>query len=154
MKPTMMEACSSFLTALIFALGLGISGMINPNKVLAFLDLAGHWDPSLAFVMLGAVGVSFVLSRFILKRRSPIVGGEWDVPRKKELDPPLIIGALLFGVGWGLAGFCPGPALVGLAFGKTQVFVFVAAMCFGGLVHYLEHVLLKKVSLPKRVADY
>lgn len=150
----MATAAFSFASAVIFALGLGISGMINPGKVQAFLDLAGHWDASLAFVMMGAAGVSFVLFRFILKRRLPIVGGEWHLPRKNEIDPQLIGGALLFGVGWGLAGFCPGPALVGIAFGKIEIYVFVAAMCTGGLVHYLVHVLLKKIAMPERVSDF
>jgi uncharacterized protein len=122
---------SAFSSGLLFGLGLIVSQMVNPAKVLGFLDIFGNWDPSLAFVMGGAVAVS-ALGYLIAKRRGvPVLAPRLEIPTRRDLDPRLIGGAALFGIGWGLAGLCPGPALVALTFGPWQVFVFVAAMIVG-----------------------
>ncbi len=116
---------------LLFGLGLAVSQMANPAKVQAFLDVAGAWDPSLALVMLGAVAVTFVIYRFVLRRPRPVLENRFFVPVGEALDRRLIGGAAVFGIGWGLAGFCPGPAISSLTFGKPESFVFVAAMLVG-----------------------
>ena len=122
---------SSFASGLLFGLGLVVSEMVNPAKVLAFLDVFGNWDPSLAFVMAGAVAVS-ALGTFLAQRRgTPVLAPRLEIPTRRDLDPRLISGAALFGIGWGLVGLCPGPALTALTFGPWQVFVFVAAMIAG-----------------------
>lgn len=122
---------SAFVSGLLFGLGLIVSQMVNPAKVLGFLDIFGNWDPSLAFVMGGAVIVS-ALGTLIAKRRGvPVLAPRLEIPTRRDLDARLIGGAVLFGVGWGLVGLCPGPALVGLTFGPGKVFVFVAAMILG-----------------------
>lgn len=121
----------SLLSGLIFGLGLTVSGMINPAKVLGFLDIFGDWDPSLAFVMGAAFAVSFIGYRLIMKRSKPVCEATFEIPAKKAVDKPLIIGAILFGVGWGLVGLCPGPAIAGLLVAGTPVFIFVGAMTLG-----------------------
>src|SRR5688572_7261008 len=122
---------SAFAAGLLFGLGLIVSQMVNPAKVLGFLDIFGAWDPSLALVMGGAVAVS-TLGYLIAKRRGvPVLAPRLEIPTRRGLDPRLIGGVALFGIGWGLAGLCPGPALVGLTFGPWPVFVFVAAMIVG-----------------------
>jgi uncharacterized membrane protein YedE/YeeE len=126
-----MHALFSFLAGLIFGLGLLLSGMGNPAKVLGFLDLAGAWDPSLALVMAGAIGVSLAAFRIAGRRVASLLGGAMHLPAARELDRPLVLGSLAFGVGWGLAGFCPGPALMSLGTGAPKAFVFVAAMAAG-----------------------
>jgi uncharacterized membrane protein YedE/YeeE len=115
----------------LFALGLVVSGMTRPEKVLGFLDVAGRWDASLSFVMLGAIGVHFWAYRFIGGRPAPLFGGTFSVPSSRDIDPRLCVGAAVFGVGWGLGGYCPGPALVAVVSGGTGVTVFVAAMIVG-----------------------
>ena len=130
---------TAFLTGLIFGLGLLLSGMANPDKVLSFLDLAGAWDPSLALVMLGAIAVGVIAFTFIKGHSHSLLGEPLKLPAKSELDARLIIGSLGFGVGWGLAGFCPGPALVALGAGEAKAAVFVAAMLAGmGLFELIE----------------
>ncbi len=121
----------SFASGIVFALGLGISGMTRPVKVIGFLDFAGHWDPSLAFVMIGAISVYFVAYRWIRKRPVPLLAEKFSIPQRKDIDPALVIGAAVFGAGWGLGGFCPGPALTSLASGAAPVVVFVGAMVAG-----------------------
>jgi len=122
---------SAFASGLLFGLGLIVSQMVDPAKVLGFLDIFGNWDPSLAFVMGGAVAVS-ALGTLVAKRRGvPVLAPRLDIPTRRDLDPRLIGGAALFGIGWGLVGLCPGPALVNLTFGPWQAFVFVAAMVIG-----------------------
>jgi uncharacterized membrane protein YedE/YeeE len=125
----------ALLSGTLFGLGLAISGMVNPAKILAFLDLAGAWDPTLAFVMLGALAVTTPAFRFVLKRSSPWVAASFSVPTRKDLDPRLVLGAALFGVGWGIAGLCPGPALTDLVTGRVEIVAFVAAMLAGMLLH-------------------
>lgn len=122
---------SSLLAGLVFGLGLIVSGMANPAKVLGFLDLTGRWDPSLAFVMAGAIAVAMVAFALARKRTSSILGAEMRLPSKRSIDRRLVGGSLLFGVGWGIAGFCPGPALVSLGMGQIKGLVFVAAMLAG-----------------------
>ncbi len=130
---------TAFVTGLIFGLGLLVSGMANPHKVLSFLDLAGDWDPSLALVMLGAITVSIIAFSFIRGRNQSLLGEPLRLPVKTRLDTRLVIGSLGFGIGWGLAGFCPGPALVALGAGESKAAVFVAAMLTGmGLFELLE----------------
>lgn len=129
----------SLLTGLVFGVGLIVSGMANPAKVLGFLDLAGPWDPSLAFVMGGAIAVGTVAFAFARRRTLSILGLEMRLPSSARLDRRLVIGSLLFGVGWGIAGFCPGPALVALGMGQGKAAVFVLAMLAGmGIFEVIE----------------
>jgi uncharacterized membrane protein YedE/YeeE len=122
---------SQFAIGVLFGWGLIISGMSNPQKVLGFLDLAGNWDPSLAFVMLGAVLVGLVGFYIVSKRSQAFFGGALHIPTRRDITRPLIIGSLIFGAGWGIAGFCPGPALVALGAGHLKALVFVVAMLAG-----------------------
>ena len=119
----------------LFGLGLAVSGMTNPAKVIGFLDFAGGWDPTLVFVMGGALLVTIPAFRLILGRPRPILAGDFALPAKSTLDARLLGGAALFGVGWGLSGFCPGPAVVALTTGLTPVFAFVAAMVAGMVLY-------------------
>jgi uncharacterized membrane protein YedE/YeeE len=119
----------------LFGLGLAVSGMINPAKVIGFLDLAGEWDPTLAFVMGGALLVAIPAFRLILGRSRPILAGDFALPTKSTLDARLLGGAALFGVGWGLSGFCPGPSVAALVTGLAPVFAFVAAMVAGMVLY-------------------
>ena len=126
-----MLAFTSLLAGLVFGLGLIVSGMANPAKVLGFLDLAGPWDPSLAFVMAGAVGVSALAFVAAPTRTRSWLGAEMKLPTARQFDVRLIGGSTLFGIGWGVAGFCPGPALVGLGLGEVKALVFASAMLAG-----------------------
>lgn len=130
----MKAGLASLVVGFLFAIGLGVSGMTQPAKVMGFLDLFGNWDPSLIFVMAGAIAVHSVAYRFIRKRSSPLLSLHWHLPTKRELTPALIIGSVLFGIGWGLAGYCPGPALTSLASLKSEPFLFVLSMIGGMLV--------------------
>tara|TARA_B100000686_G_scaffold31896_1_gene33196 strand:- start:931 stop:1374 length:444 start_codon:yes stop_codon:yes gene_type:complete len=123
---------TALASGVVFGFGLALSQMINPAKVLGFLDIAGDWDPSLAFVMAGAVAVTLVLFRYVLKRKAPLYGRRFFIPARRDIDARLIAGAALFGAGWGLVGFCPGPALAALVDLKLETVVFVAAMLVGG----------------------
>jgi len=118
-------------SGLLFGVGLGVSGMTQPAKVLAFLDVTGAWNPTLLFVMGGAVGIHFWAYRWVRTRSAPRLGGTFVLPTRTSIDLRLCGGAALFGVGWGLAGYCPGPALVSLASGTMPVLVFVASMLAG-----------------------
>lgn len=135
-----MRLVSFFALGALFAIGLGISGMTQPAKVVGFLDLFGAWDPALMFVMGGAVMVNFVGYRLAVGRPHPLLAARFDIPTRRDIDWQLLAGATLFGAGWGLAGFCPGPALVALASGSVDVMVFVGAM-FAGFV--LKDLLIK-----------
>ena len=121
----------SLISGIIFGLGLIISGMANPAKVLSFLDLTGNWDPSLAFVMAGALFIGFFAFLYAARRKTTLLGKELKLPSSTKIDRRLVLGSILFGAGWGLAGFCPGPALVGLAMGLPEALVFVVAMLAG-----------------------
>jgi uncharacterized membrane protein YedE/YeeE len=122
---------AAFAAGLVFALGLGISGMTQPGKVLAFLDVHGVWDPSLAFVMLGAIVTHALLLRPIFARGRPLLAPLFAVPTRRDIDLRLVGGEALFGIGWGLAGFCPGPAVTAVASGHAAPVLFVAAMLAG-----------------------
>lgn len=128
-----MHAIAALLAGLVFGLGLIVSGMANPAKVLGFLDLAGAWDPSLAFVMGGAIGVGFFAFRLATPRSQSWLGDAMRLPTSRTIDRRLVGGSLLFGIGWGLAGICPGPGLVLLGFGELRGALFVAAMLVGML---------------------
>ena len=134
-----MPFVASLLAGLVFGLGLILSGMANPAKVLGFLDLAGAWDPSLAFVMAGAISVGMLAFAVARKRTVSYLGLEMKLPGARQIDVRLIGGSVLFGIGWGIAGFCPGPGLVVLGMGEVKALVFVAAMLVGmGVFELLE----------------
>ena len=123
---------ASFICGIFFSIGLGISGMTQPQKVIGFLDIFGKWNPSLAFVMGGAVLSYLTLQLWIQRHFSiPLLGGSFQIPSRKDLDPSLIIGALLFGSGWGLGGYCPGPSITSLGSGSVNALLFVVAMGVG-----------------------
>ena len=130
-----MQRVVEFAVGLLFGLGLILSGMTDPGKVVGFLDLAGAWDPSLAFVMGGAVLVSLFGVLFARRRTNALLGGAMQLPTARDIDRPLVVGSLVFGIGWGLAGFCPGPALVSLGAGHWQALLFVLAMLAGMALH-------------------
>ena len=125
---------SALLSGLVFGLGLIVSGMANPAKVLGFLDLAGPWDPSLALVMTGAISVGFFAFLVAKKRTLSFIGADMKLPTSSSIDRRLLTGSALFGAGWGVAGFCPGPGLVALGMGEPKALVFVAAMLVGMLI--------------------
>jgi uncharacterized protein len=127
----MQRLLAACLAGLVFGLGLVVSHMIDPAKVLGFLDIAGSWDPSLAFVMIGAIPVAAIGFRATRARPAPVLDIEFHGPTRTRVDTGLVIGSTLFGIGWGLVGYCPGPALTSLALGRWQSFVFVAAMLVG-----------------------
>ena len=126
-----MFVFTALLAGLVFGVGLMLSGMANPAKVLGFLDLSGQWDPSLALVMGGAVAVAAVVFALTRKRKTALLGTELKLPTARHIDQRLVVGSLVFGAGWGIAGFCPGPALVVLAMGEGKALVFVLAMLAG-----------------------
>ena len=125
------RALAGLIAGIIFGFGLSLSQMVSPAKVQGFLDLAGDWDPSLALVMLGAVLVTFAGYRFVLRRKAPLLDRKFHLPKRAEIDVSLIGGAAIFGIGWGLVGLCPGPALAALAVADAKILGFVAAMLAG-----------------------
>ena len=144
-----MNALTALASGLLFGIGLILSGMSDPGKVIGFLDVAGNWDPSLAFVMGGAILVGFFAFRFAGKRARTFLGGALHLPSRSDIDNRLVGGSVLFGIGWGLAGFCPGPALVSFSSGVDKAAVFVVAM-LGGMLLYKA--LDKLVHEPRRPA--
>lgn len=132
MKPHLWALASG----LIFGLGLGISGMTLPSKVVGFLDVAGEWDASLALVMMGALAVHFVLFRVVKRRASPLFDTRFHIPTRSDVDGRIVLGAVLFGIGWGLGGYCPGPGLVSAATGSATALTFVLAMTMGMLAQH------------------
>jgi uncharacterized membrane protein YedE/YeeE len=134
MNRTTASRLSEFIVGLLFGWGLLISGMTDPGKVIGFLDLAGTWDPSLALVMGGAIAVGFFAFGMAKKRTRNFFGGALHLPTSRDIDKRLLLGALLFGAGWGLAGFCPGPGIVSMAAGQPKAVLFVVAMLAGMLV--------------------
>lgn len=126
-----MPLLAVLVSGLLFGLGLAVSGMANPAKVVNFLDVAGSWDPTLLFVMGGALAVTFVGYRVALARPKPLWAPSFSLPTARDIDVPLVAGAALFGLGWGLAGICPGPALAGLVLVRIEPVVFIAAMAAG-----------------------
>lgn len=137
-----MDILSSFIVGLIFGIGLILAGMTDPSKVIGFLDVAGLWDPSLAFVMGGAILVGVVAFRFARKRSAAFFGGAMRLPSRDDIDRRLVLGSLAFGVGWGMAGFCPGPALTALGTGNGKAVIFVLAMIAGMALFELADKLL------------
>ena len=140
----MRKNIAAFVSGVVFAIGLALAGMTKPSKVIGFLDLRGAWDPSLAFVMCGAIAVHFIALRVIWKRTAPLFDSTFHLPTRKDIDARLILGAALFGVGWGLGGFCPGPALVSVGGGVTGALVFAGGMTVG--------VIIERASLRKTKA--
>lgn len=132
----MLALAAALGAGVLFGIGLVVSQMINPGKVLAFLDVAGRWDPSLALVMVGALAVAAPGFRLSQARGRPAAGGQFDAPAKRTIDRDLLFGASIFGVGWGLVGFCPGPAIASLAFGRIESLIFVLAMLAGAWIYY------------------
>jgi uncharacterized protein len=143
-----MTTVVAFVTGLLFGVGLIVSGMANPTKVLGFLDLAGRWDPSLAFVMAGAIAVALPAFAIAKRRSRTLLGTSLHWPTATDVDARLVVGSAAFGVGWGLAGFCPGPAMVALGMGQPKAIVFVVAMLAGMLVFELID------SRRARLADF
>ena len=144
-----MSALAAFGAGLLFGIGLILSGMTDPGKVIGFLDIAGNWDPSLAFVMGGAILVGFFAFALARRRTQSFLGGAMHLPQRRDIDPRLVLGSTTFGIGWGLAGFCPGPALVSFASGEAKAAIFVAALLAGmGIYTALERL----ASRPRRRA--
>ena len=134
-----MTLFASLLAGLVFGLGLIVSGMADPAKVLGFLDLAGAWDPSLAFVMAGAIALGALAFAVAKNRNVSLLGATMKLPTSRDIDRRLVIGSVVFGIGWGVAGFCPGPGLVALGMGEVKALVFVVAMLVGmGAFELLE----------------
>lgn len=133
----MLRHLTLLLSGLLFGLGLSISGLINPQKVLNFLNVTGPWDPSLIFTMGGAVIISGLANYFILKQPTPFLSSSFDLPTKRDIDFKLIFGAIIFGTGWGLVGFCPGPAVAATAYLEPEVGLFVICMLGGMLLRKL-----------------
>lgn len=133
------QSLASLLLGALFGVGLMVSGMMQPQKVQDFLDFTGSWDPSLALVMGGAFLVPALAFPLIVRRKVPLIGHKFHLPTARDLDAKLIIGSALFGIGWGLGGFCPGPAIVGVATGSTSALLFALAMLVGMALHRTYH---------------
>jgi len=146
-----MRTFLTFLTGILFGTGISMSGMANPAKVINFFDVAGTWDPSLAFVMGGALITTFFGYRFVLHRAKPVFESRFDVPENRRLDARLLAGAAIFGVGWGIAGFCPGGALPALGTLNTDVILFVAALIAGMLL--ARFILVQAVMRTRHPAE-
>ncbi|MET0962893.1 MAG: YeeE/YedE family protein [Noviherbaspirillum sp.] len=142
-----MQIFMALVAGLVFGIGLIVSGMSNPAKVIGFLDLAGKWDPSLALVMAGAIAASFIPFQLAARRSRAVLGEPMRPPTARGIDRRLVLGALAFGAGWGLAGYCPGPALASLLSGSAKPVVFIAAMIGGMLLFQL----LDGLSQPRRL---
>jgi len=139
-----MNALAAFGAGLLFGLGLLLSGMADPGKVIGFLDLAGRWDPSLAFVMAGAICVGAAVFAFGKRRARSFLGAAMHIPTRRDIDVRLVAGSIVFGIGWGIGGFCPGPALVSFGSGQDKAAVFVAAMLGGMLLYGAAERLMRK----------
>lgn len=133
----MKALAASFSAGAVFAVGLGVSGMTKPSKVVGFLDVFGEWDASLAFVMVGAIAVYAVLARLITTRPSPLFEPRFRLPKRRDIDRRLVLGAAVFGVGWGLGGYCPGPGLVSAGGGSLAALAFVVSMAVGMKLEHL-----------------
>lgn len=130
-----MKSVAALIAGALFGFGLALSRMVEPAKILAFLDVAGRWDPTVLLVMIGAVLVTMASYRLILRRPRPLLAARFWLPTRTELDRPLIVGAAVFGIGWGLAGYCPGPAIAALGLGTWEAPTFVAALIAGSLTY-------------------
>ncbi|MBF2083104.1 YeeE/YedE family protein [Thermoleptolyngbya sp. C42_A2020_037] len=129
----MKNHLAALISGILFGFGLGLSQMIDRDRVLGFLDVAGAWDPTLLFVLGGAVGVTVIAFRFVLKRSRPLFADKFYLPTKRELDSPLVVGAAIFGIGWGISGYCPGPAIAALVLGVWNPVLFLMGMIVGSL---------------------
>jgi uncharacterized membrane protein YedE/YeeE len=135
------------LGGMLFSIGLGVSGMTEPAKIISFLDIFGDWDPSLIFVMVGAIGVNAILHRFITKKTTPLFDSKFHLPTKTQLDKKLLIGSALFGIGWGITGLCPGPGLAAASTGQPYPVAFVVSLVTGmALVKWFD----SKKSQPQK----
>ncbi len=151
-----MNAVSAFAGGLVFGTGLIISGMTDPSKIIGFLDVAGAWDPSLAFVLGGAVLVGFIAFRLARGRAASFLGGAMHLPNARRIDRPLVLGSLAFGVGWGLAGYCPGPAVVAFGSGHDKAVVFLVAMIAGMALYEAADRLFqarRRRRVPRELSD-
>ena len=144
---------SSFLAGLVFGIGLIVSGMVSPTKVLGFLDLAGKWDPSLALVMAGAIAIGAPAFLLAAKRTCTLLGTPMVLPDARHIDRRLVLGSVAFGVGWGLAGFCPGPAVAAVGAGQMKALLFIAAMVAGMLAFELAERARSSIDLGAQVVD-
>lgn len=135
-----IDAAVAFVLGVLFALGLGVSGMTDPMKVQAFLDVTGDWDPSLVLVMGSAVVSTWILFRVAARRKAPVFTKDFELPKVSRIDAPLVLGSALFGAGWGIGGYCPGPALASLVCGGWRTAVFVGAMMLGLVIGDLVRV--------------
>lgn len=129
----------ALIAGILFGLGLGLSQMVDRERVLGFLDVTGNWDPTLLFVLGGAVGVTAITFRFVLHRPHPLLAEKFYLPNQTMIDWPLVLGAAIFGIGWGIAGYCPGPAIAALVLGIWNPFLFVTAMVVGSLAYKKSH---------------
>lgn len=141
------------LCGLIFGFGLALAGMTQPEKVLGFLDVAGKWDPCLLFVLGGAVGVTVVTFRFILRRKTPLLGQRYYFSERTNIDRPLLLGAALFGMGWGIGGYCPGPAMTLLAAPSWELWAFLPAMLVGIAAQKIMSAAREEKSVVVEVAE-
>lgn len=135
MNRNALQSTAALASGIVFGFGLSLSGMLNPVRVQGFLDIFGTWDPSLAFVLGGAVTIAFIGVRMTSRMQRPVLDDRFHMPQNNRIDAPLVIGSALFGLGWGLAGFCPGPAIASLSSGIPQTLLFVIAMLAGMLLH-------------------
>jgi hypothetical protein len=135
MSQTTPRHIVAFVSGLLFAIGLGIAGMTDPARVLAFLDITGEWNPNLALVMGGGIAVMLPVHRLLLGRKAPLFDAKFHWPTRSDVDRPLVLGAVLFGLGWGIAGVCPGPALTNVASLEPGMLLFVGAMALGMVAH-------------------
>jgi uncharacterized membrane protein YedE/YeeE len=143
-----MQALAAGACGILFGVGLGIAGMTNPAKVLAFLDVAGRWDPTLALVMGGALAVNAAGFALVRRRVRPWLAQTFAIPTRRDLEPRLVAGAALFGIGWGLVGLCPGPAIAGLGRGSAELYVFLGAMLAGTALHRIASTRAGRVPTP------
>jgi len=127
----MKKIVVALTSGIIFGLGLSLSQMMNPEKVISFLDISGDWDPSLAFVMMGALAVTFISFKWVLSRSEPLLESDFHLSKRKKIDKSLLAGAAIFGIGWGMSGFCPGPAVASLGLGSIEAVVMVLSIYLG-----------------------
>ncbi len=146
MNTKLKSQISSLVVGFLFAIGLGVSGMTNPEKVVSFLDVFGSWDPSLAFVMGGALFIHIIFYKFIMKLPSPLFSTQFHVPDRRDINARLITGSMLFGIGWGLVGYCPAPAITSLSSMTLNPFIFVISMVVG----MTFYILLEKRYLARK----
>lgn len=129
------NSAAALLSGLVFGLGLALARMTDPARVLAFLDVAGHWNPSLLLVLGAAVTVTFIGYRLVLRRTQPLLDKDFHLPTQRRITPQLVTGAVLFGIGWGIGGYCPGPAIASLGFANPEALIFLPALVAGNLLH-------------------